>query len=176
MAPKKPQVLADEWLSVEEAMRQLQKSERSLQRLAVAGHLRFETEAGTRRRRYHAGDVARVKEEGTPAARVEALAPAERAPVQERMQRLLGLLEGMSERLQGQALLEGPAECVASVPLSEKLWLTAEEAQAFGLGAAFVKRLALEGKLVGVKGGPHGSWVFSRESLRLYSQAVPKRR
>ena len=56
------------------------------------------------------------------------------------------------------------------VSITAKLWLTPAEAQAYsGLGEAYLAGLVKAGKIVGVKGGPHGSWVLHRRSLEGYA-------
>jgi hypothetical protein len=59
----------DEWIPSTKVITALGKSERSIQRLAAAGHLRWKQQDG--RRVYHAGDVAKVKEEGIRTERSE---------------------------------------------------------------------------------------------------------
>src|SRR4051794_37103394 len=59
-----------EWLSIEEASAALERSERSVQRLAHAGDVRFKMQDG--RRFYSAADLHRAKSEGLPTTRAEA--------------------------------------------------------------------------------------------------------
>jgi hypothetical protein len=135
----------DEWITPAQVMRLLGKSERSVLRLATAGHLRWKLEGG--KRVYHAGDVVKVKEEGIQTQRSEpqtALAPLRRALVEQ---------------------LQLPARQTAPRP-----WLMLEEAvESSGLCAAFLLRQVKEGKIKGIRGGPHGQLRILRASLETFA-------
>lgn len=137
-------MLTREWLPLDQVVREIGRSERTVQRLATAGELRFRQREGTREREYHAGDVSRIKEEGTKTHREEP-APA--------------------NALAFPPALRIPRWLPAAAPAEPKLWLTLEEAAAFsGLGVRLLKRLCRERKLTALKERGEG-WKVRRVSL-----------
>ncbi len=108
--------------------------------------MRRELDEATRKPLFHAGDIARVKEEGikTQEGPAAALAPIRK-------------------------LLTGALVPAAPEPPQPKLWLSLEEAAAYsGLEARTLKRLCEEGKLVGIKEWRSG-WKIRRASLEAFA-------
>jgi hypothetical protein len=145
-------VLAAEWLPLGKVIERLGKSERSVQRLATAGHLRWKLKEGTRERLYHAGDVERIGEEGLKTHREEA------AP-----------------QIQRWSTFGPPTVQPLALPPAEpenkpvpKLWLTLEEASACGLGVAALKKLCRDGKITALKTRGEG-WRIQRASLEAFA-------
>ena len=146
MAAGKMTVLTRDWMPPEDVIKLLGKSDRTIQRLAVAGHLRWKVENGTRRRVYHAGDVERVKDEGIQAGRQEPQRRALAAP--------------------SSALMRLPFQ-PAPIGIREKLWLTLEEASELSnLAKAYLLRAVNEGKLTAVKAP---GWRIRRASLEAFA-------
>jgi hypothetical protein len=157
------QVLDREWVPGNDAAGRLQKSERSLLRLANAGHVRWKLEEGTRQRVYHAGDLEKVIEEGIRAVREEpsrrtgialasragtplAIAPEASALMRELVDRFLATRD--------------------RVAVTEKLWLTLEEAGAYsGLGRNDLLNLCQTATLIARKSG---GWRILRTSLEAF--------
>ena len=146
-----------EWLTLEEAAKQLGKSERSVQRLAAADQLRCKVDEATHHRLYHSGDIERIKEEGIRTERGEppqALATRATASLslsRETAQELLN-------RFQNQ------------VRITEKLWRNLEEAAAYsGLSVRFLRDSIVAPEhyrpgenLIGMRAGRRGSWRIRR--------------
>jgi hypothetical protein len=151
-------VLAHEWVSLEHAIKQVGKSERSIQRLAAAGDLRWKLDDGTRQRLYHAGDLERIKEQGIQAGREEpqrALAPRASAPLALAPD-VISLVRDIAARI----------TAPPSLAPSEKLWLNLEEAQTYaGLSRNRLLGLCREGKLTAMK---DGGWKIRRASLEAF--------
>jgi hypothetical protein len=162
----KQTVLPSEYVTTEKAMKQLGKSERSLQRLVASGDLRFITEDGTRTRFYHAGDLERILEEGTktqreqPTGRLPRSLPAGGGLVRQSPARLALMLE---PRL---AKLYAAAHVVEPIPLWRKLWLTLDEAQVYsGLSHGDLVQLCREQRLTARKSP---GWRIRRDSLEQF--------
>lgn len=154
---KSPALLAPEWLSLAEAVERLGKSPSTLERWVAAGVIQSKLEPRPGRkpeRLYRAADLDHVmRGETVPAGRaltVKKLTPP-------------ALLSREGANAPG---APAPQERVS---VTAKLWLTLAEAQAYsGFGEAYLYGLMKEGKIVGVKGGPKGSWVIGRKSLEEY--------
>jgi hypothetical protein len=143
----------EEWLTPEKVMKEIGKSERSVQRLAAAGHLRWKLESG--KRVYHADDLTRIKEEGIPARRVEpetrVLAPRVSAP--------LALVSVAREVAR---IFASPRP----VDITQKLWLSLEEAAYYsGLAKRDLLTLCQAGKIVSRKSA---GWKIRRASLEAF--------
>ena len=162
MAGKRAVVLAREWLPLEYALRSLGKSERSLQRLAAAGQVRWHFEGGTRRRLYHAGDLERVKEEGIPAGREEP----------QRVTAPRGAVAALADP-ETRGFLENLVARVTAprIGIAQKLWLSLEEAQAYsGLSRTRLLALCRAGRLVAMR---DRGWRIRRASLEAFAGDEP---
>lgn len=167
----------EDWVPSETAMKQLGKSERSVQRLAAAGHLRWKLEPLTKRRLYHAGDLQRVKEEGirTQAEEPRAIAPRAMTPLilaPEAMAFIKTQIEAFRAARNSERQVD-----LTAVPIREKLWLSLEEASEYsGLSMRFLRDSIVEPKyhqpgenLAGIRVGRGGSWRIQRASLEAFA-------
>jgi hypothetical protein len=153
---------AKEWLTVEEAAAALERSERSVQRLAQSGEVQFKVHEG--RRLYRAADLHRAKSEGVPAARVDGPIPiADQAPGKQLVlpSRILGITRKIATEVSAQLIAARQA-----VTAKERLWLSLDEAHDLsGLAKSDLAVLAREGKIVARKSG---GWKFRRASLEAF--------
>lgn len=154
MPEPKLTLLSSEWLTLEEAMRALGKSRKTIERLVASQELKSQLEERQGRkseRVYSAEDVERLKRQ--PAT--QALAP--------RQQVQLALPELGKEI--GSAIRE-LADQPERVGITLKLWLSLEEATLYsGLAKRDVLKLARDGRIVARKSG---GWKILRKSLEAF--------
>jgi excisionase family DNA binding protein len=82
-------------------------------------------------------------------------------------------LQSIRSARAGPAILAAPDDAEAGKPaelrLTEKLWLSLEEAAALtGFSESFLARNVEQGTIAAVKGGPHESWRIRRASLEAF--------
>jgi helix-turn-helix protein len=159
--PKQPKLtlLSNEWLTVEEASRAMGKSARTVERLAESGAIetKFQPVAGRKPvRLFRAGDVEQPKKvEKKPKPAHALVIEHQPKPVPPPAQQLT--LPALAEML---------FALRSEVPLTEKLWLSLEEAQALsGLARNDLLRLCQEKKLTARKSG---GWRILRRSLEAF--------
>jgi hypothetical protein len=162
-----------DWLPVEDVMRTLGKSERSIQRLAAAGHLRWTFQHGSRMRLYHAGDVERVLEGGIQTERLPAREPGAVHEAQMAGPAVMAVTTTpVALSSETSSFFERLVEKIAAprgVGVTDKLWLTLEEAVAYsGLSVAAILAGIAEEKIVSGNLGRHGRRVVRRASLEAY--------
>ncbi len=150
-------VLPQEWVPIHEAMRQLEKSAKTVERLVNAGHLRSKLtprEGKKPERLYHAGDLDRIKQEAIPAPANEprrSLVPDKTTAI------------GLSPQTVT-TLTDIVARCLdRPITVREKLWLTLDEARAYsGRSRQKLLQWCRNGKVIAER---DGGWRIYRESL-----------
>lgn len=154
-------VIKREWLPIEAAVEESARSERSLQRLAAAGHLRTQRVRveGRLMTQYHAGDLQRIKEEGILASRVG----------QERNGALVRSIESAPPAIAAPERApdgrEKPLPPISVEPV--RLWLPLSEASVYsGLSRTFLRQAVRAGKLKAVRAP---GLRIQRESLERFS-------
>lgn len=159
MPEKKATLLPSEWLTLEEAVRILGKSAKTLERLVRSGALasKLEPRAGRKAERlYEAAGVQKLKQEPPPRAAPQALTVRPKAETalavpQDFLRDALGQFVNHRDR----------------VGIREKLWLSIEEAGLYsGLCRNHLLRLCREEKLVAVKSP---GWRIRRASLEAFA-------
>jgi hypothetical protein len=173
-----------EWMTLDEARAFLGKSEKSIQRLKRAGHLktRDESREGKAQRLYSGADLERIKAEAIPASAVTPDAngtgmiarKAPGAPIEITIP--VGTVAVLRElfaemRADAPKQITAPQSVVESsvIPVSEKLWLSISEAAALsGLSESYLLTAITDLKVVALKGGAHGAWRINRASLEAF--------
>jgi hypothetical protein len=165
------QIINEEYVTLGDAEKALGKSSRSVYRLVNAGHLRYRENPQSGEREYHAGDLLRIKENGilarretvtrdsetTPQARRDTVPPLEIVPKTETF--LMDLVTHAATAVAG-ATVSRP------VPVTQKLWLTIDEASSYsGRTKAWLERASRAGT---IQAELDGGWKIRRESLEAY--------
>jgi len=179
-------LVPEEYLPSEKASQRLGKSERSLQRLAKVGVLRYRIDG--KKRLYHAGDLDKIISEGIKTSREEPKPPNQVATVASRpptnwagwsptAPQPLALTwdEKFLDRLNEIAKMfapkqnEPPADQIERVPIDKKLWLSLDEAAAYsGLARADLLQLCqMETPPFVVR--KSGGWKIRRASLEAFT-------
>jgi DNA-binding transcriptional ArsR family regulator len=155
---KSPAVITQQWLTLSEALEALGKSQSTLERLAGRGEIQTKLQPVPGRkseRLYLASDVARHKGE------VSQQAPSRSAPS----------VKKLTEHVSISSLENVLTRWRDTTPVAEKLWLRVDEAASFcGLTESYLVKLRREGKVVAIRGGERGSWVYLKESLEAWSK------
>jgi excisionase family DNA binding protein len=156
-----------DWVTLDEAKAFLGLSEKSIQRLKRAGHLkvREERREGKMTRLYSGEDLQTIKAKAIPAS---AIAPGEKTTALAKVQAPIEItipsatvtvLRELLIELRG----EQPKQIAAPV---EQLWLSVgDAAKLSGLSEGFLLAAITEGKLAARKGGFNGTWRINRASL-----------
>jgi len=168
------------YLPINDTVGALGRSIKTVERLVAAGELDSKLIAREGRkpeRVYSASDIERLKRENMrrrerrlatiPSNRQISAPPPATASVAISPDSLTALREAMS-----QLVLQRSA-----VPISQKLWLTLQEAAEYsGLSQTYLRESCIrpgdyrEGEnLIGVRGGPHGALRIQRASLDAFS-------
>lgn len=160
MAEAKATVLAGEWLSTEETMRELGKARRTIQEIAQRGELQWTMASrgnGMRPERlYNAADVKKLKAEAQKMALVRR-EPRERVPAAMQALQLVA------------AVREVAQASLPAIPLKEKLWLSLEEAEAYsGIAEPSLRELLEDGQLKALRIGPYRTLRILRKSLEAF--------
>lgn len=169
-------VLQKEWVPLEEAVRMLDKSERSIQRLFAAGYLRRKSDESTGEFLYHAGDLLTIREKGIRTSRQDGASGvkrdatpatpngAGRLPI-DALTSVLRELIASNLRPPQIAASNEAAKPEVDVPITLKLWLKMREAQALsGLRRSQLLDLIEAGKLQAFYDKYEG-WKVRRVSL-----------
>lgn len=147
-----------EWLNLNETMKALGRSSSTIERLAASDRLRskLEPRAGRKPERlYHAGDVEQLK----AAAGVHAVSETAIGSASQQQLTFAYVLRELLRR----------SEPAALPPPSPRPWITLEEAaEDYGLAPAFLRKQIKAGRIVGVRGGPHGALRIRRESVEAF--------
>jgi excisionase family DNA binding protein len=151
-------VVSGEWMISQEAERRLNIARRTLQEWTQKGFIRWKPNPDLRRERlYSAADVHKLAATG---------GPPRQAPAEPRARQMPGATFHAQHLL---AAPDGEAGKPAELRLTEKLWLSLEEAAALtGFSVLFLTRKIADGTIAAVKGGPHGSWRIRRASLEAF--------
>jgi hypothetical protein len=148
-----------EWMTLDEARAFLGKSEKSIQRLRRAGHLRVQMQSREGlgpQRLYRAADLHRIKNKAIPASAIAPETSTAIAKVQAPVE--LAIPSATVTTLRDLvAEWRGPVE---------RLWLSVEEAVALsGLREGFLLTAIAQSKIAALKAGFGGAWRINRASL-----------
>lgn len=150
-----------EWVSLPEAAKTLQKSEKTIERLVKAGSIesKLEPRPGRKSERlYRAADIERLAQNGhgsTAVARVpQSAVPAKMAAVQ--------LAPEIMDKFR-HVVIDGMSAYASQVPTHLKLWLSLAEAREYsGLSKPTLLQAIRNGKVTAQKSG---GWKIKRASL-----------
>lgn len=185
MTAHKVAVISGDSLTIAEAARELDKSERSIERLVAAGKLdsRIETSSGRRVRRITAASLERFRE-------AQALLRADPPPTDSHVVPTRNVGPGGSDSRRTEVALAVPdalssfferimklqefaakvnAETAAERAAQEKLWLTIDEAAAYsGIAQSCLRELIAAGQIEALRIGAHRAWRIRRVSLEAF--------
>jgi hypothetical protein len=164
-------VIEGEWLTLAETVRELGKSQSTVERLVGSGALKSKLEPREGRkpeRLYSAEDVRRFAGGAEPNTRSVGLV---KSPPETRLAIVPDAISAVREVMTEWRNQPPP------ISIREKLWLTLDEAaELSGLSAGFLRDSMVashnyrEGEnLIGIKAGPHGAWRIQRASLEAFA-------
>jgi excisionase family DNA binding protein len=162
-----------EWLPLADATKALGKSQTTIERLVAAEELRSKLEPRPGRkpeRVYHAGDIERLVNNPTlsHATQQKTMALALPDTLSDSLRRLVDVIAQQAAERKAETDRKPESESKPSVSLSEKLWLTIEEAEYSGLPRGYLLRLIRKGQIVATK---TPSWRIQRASLEEFSRS-----
>jgi hypothetical protein len=148
-ATAKVQTGIREWLPLADAIRALNKSQTTIERLVAAEELRSKLEPRQGRkpeRVYHAGDIERLMNNPTLShAQQKTMALALPDTLSDSLRKLVDVIAQQASERKTEADRKAESEPKPLVSLSEKLWLTLEEGTAYsGLARADLLKLCQE--------------------------------